>query len=376
MKIPFNRPYFTGNEIDTVIKAAMAGQISGNGLYTRKCHQFLEKKFGFKKAFLTTSCTDALEMAALLAGIKPGDEVIVPSFTFVSTANAFVLRGARIVFADSTQENPNVDVALLEGLITQKTKAIVLVHYAGIACDMDKVMALAQKYKLLVVEDAAHSIDSYYKGKALGSIGHFGAFSYHETKNIISGEGGALAVNDVSFIDRAEIIWEKGTNRVAFKRGDVEKYEWVDIGSSYLPSEVISGILYAQLMELKKIQKQRKKIWAGYYQRLKPLADKGLFRLPYIPEYATNNGHMFYVITAGLDERERLIGYLKKKKIHAVFHYLPLHKSPYYKGKHDGRKLPMADFYSDAIIRLPFFFELRDDQIEHITNTIMRFYKS
>ena len=375
MHIPFNRPYFTGNEIDTMIKAAMAGQISGNGLYTRKCHRLLEKTFGFKKAFLTTSCTDALEMAALLSGVGPGDEVIVPSFTFVSTANAFVLRGAKIVFADSNRLNPNMDIDAIEELITPRTRAIAIVHYAGIANNMDKVMDIARRYNLLVIEDAAHSIDSYYKGRPLGGIGHFGTFSYHETKNIISGEGGALIVNDERFINRAEIVWEKGTNRVAFKRGEVSKYEWVDVGSSYLPSEVISAILYAQLTELKKIQKRRKEIWNLYFELLEPLALLDKVKLPLLPDYATVNGHIFYILTSDLEERDRLLKYLSKNGIQAVFHYIPLHSSPYYRDKHDGRDLPWARSYSERIIRLPFYFELLDSQVEKITDRIKRFYK-
>lgn len=376
MHIPFNRPYFTGNEIDMMIKAAMAGQISGNGLYTRKCHAFLEKKYGFHKVLLTTSCTDALEMAAILAEIKPGDEVIVPSFTFVSTANAFVLRGAKIVFADSNPVNPNIDAERLEELITPRTRAIVVVHYSGIACDMDKIVALTQKYDLFLIEDAAHSIDSFHNGKALGSIGHFGTFSYHETKNIISGEGGALVVNDDRFIERAEIIWEKGTNRVAFKRGDVRKYEWVDVGSSFLPSEIIAGILYAQLSEIKKIQKQRIKIWHRYDELLKPLEKSGKIKLPYLPDYASVSGHMYYLITRNLEERNSLIRYLARHNIHSVFHYLPLHESPYYMDKHDGRDLPMSKYYSDTIIRLPFYYELLQDQIEYIVDRIFKFYFS
>jgi len=375
MHIPFNRPYLTGNEIDTMIKAARAGQISGNGLYTRKCQRLLEKTYGFRKALLTTSCTDALEMAAILTRVGPGDEVIVPSFTFVSTANAFVLRGARIVFADSGPLNPNIDAEKLEELITPRTRAIALVHYAGIACDMDRIMELARRHNLFVIEDAAHSIDSFHRGKALGSIGHFGAFSYHETKNIMSGEGGCLTINDKSFIGRAEIIWEKGTNRVAFKRGEVSQYEWVDIGSSFLPSEVISAILYAQLRELKKIQKRRREIWHRYYQKLQPLAGQGKIGLPWLPDYATVNGHIFYITTAGLEERDRLLKYLARKNIHAVFHYIPLHSSPYYKDKHDGRELPHARRYFETIIRLPFYYELEDHQVDHIAGAIAGFYK-
>lgn len=375
MHIPFNRPYFTGNEIEIMIKAAKAGQISGNGLYTRKCQRWLEKKYGFGKVLLTTSCTDALEMSAILARVGPGDEVIVPSFTFVSTANAFVLRGAKIVFADSNPLNPNIDAERIEALITPRTRVIALVHYAGIACDMDRIMDIARRHHLLVVEDAAHSIDSFYREKPLGSIGHFGTFSYHETKNLISGEGGAIAVNDKKYFDRAEIIWEKGTNRVAFKRGDVSKYEWVDIGSSFLPSEVISAILFAQLQETKKIQKRRKDIWHRYFERLKPLAEGGKAGLPYLPAYATVNGHLFYLLTANRQERDQLLKFLARKRIHAVFHYLPLHDSPYYRDKHDGRELAHAQRYSDNIIRLPFFFELTDQQIDHIADTVMKFYR-
>jgi dTDP-4-amino-4,6-dideoxygalactose transaminase len=375
MRIPFNRPYFTGKEIDTMIKAAMAGQISGNGLYTRKCHRLLEKRYGFRKVLLTTSCSDALEMAALLSNVGPGDEVIVPSFTFVSTANAFVLRGARVVFADSGPQNPNIDTAKLEELITERTRIIALVHYAGIACDMDKVMELAVKHNLLVVEDAAHSIDSYYKDRPLGSMGNFGAFSYHETKNLVAGEGGALVINDDRFTKRAEIVWEKGTNRAAFSRGEVDKYEWVDVGSSYLPSEIVAAILYAQLEEIKKIQKRRVEIWRRYDELLKPLEKEGFIGLPSLPPYATINGHIYYILTEDPESRERLLRHLNKKGIHAVFHYLPLHQSPYYQDKHDGRELPYAVSYSQRLIRLPFFYELEKKQQEEIARTIRAFFR-
>jgi dTDP-4-amino-4,6-dideoxygalactose transaminase len=374
--IPFNRPYFTGNEIDMMIKAARAGQISGNGLYTRKCQHLIEKTNNFRKVLLTTSCTDALEMAALLTKAGAGDEVIIPSYTFVSTANAFALRGVKIVFADSNPLNPNIDAGLLESLITPRTRAIALVHYAGIACDMDRIMELAKKYNLFVIEDAAHAIDSYFKGKPLGGIGHLGTFSFHETKNIISGEGGALVVNDKSLQERADIIWEKGTNRVAFKRGEVSKYEWVDVGSSFLPSEVISAILYAQLKEIKKIQKRRKEIWQRYYGLLKPLEEKGLLKLPYLPDYSTVNGHIFYIQAADLAERTKLLTYLNRKGVHAVFHYLPLHASPYFRDKHDGRELPEAIRYAETIIRLPFFFELTDNQVDHIAEKIRKCFFS
>jgi len=376
MRIPFNRPYFTGNEIDTMIKAAKAGQISGNGLYTRKCQGLLERSYGFRKVLLTTSCTDALEMAALLSGVGAGDEVIIPSFTFVSTANAFVLRGARIVFADSNPLNPNIDIDLIEELITPETRAIALVHYAGIANDMDRIMDIATRNGLLVIEDAAHSIDSFYNKRPLGGIGHFGTFSYHETKNIISGEGGAIVINDQRFTERAEVVWEKGTNRVAFKRGEVSKYEWVDVGSSYLPSEVISAILYSQLKELKKIQKRRKEIWHLYHELLTPLALEGKVKLPYLPDFATVNGHIYYLVTSGREERDTLIKYLAKHGIHAVFHYLPLHASPFYSSRHDGRELPWAGYYADRILRLPLYFELENNQVEKISDRIRRFYGS
>ena len=375
MRIPFNRPYFTGKEIDTMIRAAMAGQISGNGLYTQKCHRMLEKLYGFRKVLLTTSCSDALEMAALLTGVGPGDEVIVPSFTFVSTANAFVLRGATLRFADSGPDNPNLNADLLEELINERTKAIALVHYAGIACDMDKIMALAAKHNLWVIEDAAHSIDAYYRGRPLGSIGHFGAFSYHETKNIVAGEGGALVVNDERFTQRAEIVWEKGTNRAAFKRGEVSKYEWVDVGSSYLPSEIVAAILHAQLSALKRIQKRRVEIWSHYHELLRPLEENGDIERPRLPDYATVNGHIYYILAPDLQERDKLLKHLHRKGIHAVFHYLPLHQSPYYRDKHDGRALPFAVAYSERLIRLPFYYELEKKQQEEVASAVLRFFR-
>jgi dTDP-4-amino-4,6-dideoxygalactose transaminase len=372
--IPFNKPYLSGKETQYIEEAVLLGKISGNGLFTKKCHEFFENKYGFQKVLLTTSCTDALEMSAILIDICPGDEVIVPSFTFVSTANAYVLRGAKIVFADSSTDNPNIDVEKIESLITSKTKAIVPVHYAGIACDMDAIMALAQKYGLFVVEDSAQVIDSFYKGKPLGSIGHLAAFSFHETKNIISGEGGMLSINDSQFNRRAEIIWEKGTNRAEFFRGEVNKYGWVDIGSSFLPSEIIAAFLMAQLESLDRIQNRRKEIWNLYNSGLKELEDKGLIKLPVIPDYATNNAHLFYLVCRSLDERTRLIEYLKKNDILAVFHYLSLHKSPFYKNIHDRRTLPNADLYSDCLVRLPLFYELTDNQVEFIIKTITKFY--
>ena len=376
--IPFNKPYLTGKEMQYIEDAVKSGKISGNGLFTKKCQEFFEKEFGFKKTLLTTSCTDALEMAAILADIKEGDEVIVPSFTFVSTALAFVRQGADIVFADSYSENPNIDADQIEALITEKTKAIVVVHYAGVACDMDKIMSIANKHGIIVIEDAAQAIDSYYISKdgtkkALGSIGHLSAFSFHETKNIISGEGGMLCINDDRFIQRAEIIWEKGTNRSQFFRGEVDKYSWVDTGSSFLPSEIISAFLWAQIENMRDIQDKRIKIWNRYYEGLSSFEPVSIKKpkLPLVPEYATNNAHMFYLVCDNVDDRTRFIQHLKDKGILSVFHYLSLHKSSYYE-KYSTRKseLPNSDMFSDCLVRLPLFYELTDEQVEYIINTI------
>jgi len=373
MKIPFNKPYLTGKEMHYMYQAIYSGKISGNGLYTQKCQRFFEEKFGFKKVLLTTSCTDALEMCALLADIQPGDEVIVPSYTFVSTALAFVRQGARIVFADSNAMNPNLDTNLLESLITPRTKAIVPVHYAGIACDMDMIINLAKKYNLLIIEDAAQAIDSYYKGKPLGSIGHLAAFSFHETKNINSGEGGMLAINDEQFVKRAELIWEKGTNRSEFFRGEVNKYGWVDIGSSFLPSEIISAYLFAQIENLNDIQTKRKSIWTAYNNGLEAWANNEGIMLPYLPEYATNNAHMYYLICKNLEQRTKLIDFLKVNDILSVSHYLSLHKSPYYHLKYAGSELPNSDRYTDCLLRLPLFYELTVADVDKIVNCLKKF---
>jgi dTDP-4-amino-4,6-dideoxygalactose transaminase len=373
--IPFNKPFLCGRETDYIREAVASGKISGNGNFSKKCHQFFELNYSFRKCLLTTSCTDALEMAALLLDIQPGDEVIVPSYTFVSTANAFVLRGAKIVFADSMESNPNIDADKIEELITSKTKAIVPVHYAGIACDMDKIMALAEKHGLCVIEDAAQAIDSYYKGKPLGGIAHLSAFSFHETKNIISGEGGMLVVNDPRFVQRAEIIWEKGTNRAAFFRGDVDKYGWVDIGSSFLPSEIIAAFLYAQLESLPRIQARRMNIWNRYRERLAPLEQQGKCRLQAVPSYATANGHLWYLLCASVDDRVGLIDWLRRKQVYAVFHYLSLHKSPYYADQYHGAELPNADYFSDHLVRLPLYFDLSNDQVDYICDMILAYFK-
>jgi dTDP-4-amino-4,6-dideoxygalactose transaminase len=312
----------------------------------------------------------------MLANIQPGDEIICPSYTFVSTALAFVRQGAKIVFADSMNDNPNIDSDKIAPLITPQTKAVIVVHYGGIACDMDKIMAIANRHNLLVFEDAAQAIDSYYKGKALGSIGHLSAFSFHETKNIISGEGGLLAINSEKFIPRAEILWEKGTNRSQFFRGEINKYEWVDIGSSFLPSEIIAAFLWAQLENLEDIQRHRLEIWTLYHQSLKHLEAEGKIRLAHIPEYSTNNAHLFYLICKSQDERSQLIVYLKNNGIQAVFHYLSLHSSSYYKDKHDGRVLKECNRFSDCLVRLPIYYDLTQVDVLHICSLIESFYKA
>lgn len=378
MAIQFNKPFLTGKEAHYMYQAVYSMKLSGNGMFTKKCQQFFEEKYGFKKAVMTTSGTDALEMAAILCDVKPGDEVIVPSYTFVSSALAFVRQGARIIFADSCKDNPNIDANKIEALITDKTKVIVPVHYAGVACDMDKIMEIANRHNILVVEDAAQAIDSYYKGNPLGGIGHLGCFSFHETKNVTAGgEGGLLVVNDERFIRRAEIIWEKGTNRAEFFRGMVNKYGWVDTGSSFLPSEINTAFLWAQLESLETIQSRRKAIWNKYYEGLKDLAEKGYFTMPDIPEYATNNGHMFYLVCRSLEERTKLIAYLKEQGVGAVFHYLSLHLSDYYKENHVGEipNLPNCDRFADCLVRLPMYYELTDEEVQHVIRTIREFFK-
>lgn len=371
--IPFNKPFLTGKETIYIEQAVATGKISGDGTFTKKCHAFFEETFGFRKTLLTTSCTDALEMAAILLNLQEGDEVIVPSYTFVSTANAFVLRGAKLIFADSRADHPGMDEARIEALITPKTKAIIVVHYAGVACDMDIIMDIAHRHQLFVVEDAAQAIDSYYKGRPLGGIGHLGAFSFHETKNIISGEGGMLVINDPQFIERAEIIREKGTNRSKFFRGEVDKYNWVDIGSSFLPSDIIAAFLFAQVENLGSIQAKRKLLWDTYWQALQPIRD--FVRLPHIPAYATNNAHMFYLVCKDIKERDALIQHLKHKDIHSVFHYISLHSSPFYADKHSGLEQKNTDNYSDCLVRLPLFFELDPEQISaRIAPAIIEFY--
>ena len=370
--IPFNKPYCSGRELKYIGEVCHSTTMSGNGQFTKKCHTFFEEKYGFKKCLLATSGTDALEMCAMLCNLKPGDEVIVPSYTFVSTALAFLREGAKVVFADSSAENPNMEVEQIEPLINEKTKVIAVVHYAGVACDMDAIMALAEKHNLLVVEDAAHCIDSFYKGRPLGGIGHLGAFSFHETKNISSGEGGMCVINDERFIRRAEIIWEKGTNRAEFYRGMVNKYGWVDMGSSFLPSEFNAAYLWAQLEQLDDIQGKRKHIWNRYFEGLNGKIGNEV-KLPNIPEYATNNAHMFYLLCPSLEYRTALMKFLKENDVQTTFHYLPLHSSQFYKDKHDGRELPNCDRYADTLVRLPLFYELSDMEIDKIVKLIVEF---
>ena len=380
--IPFNKPHLTGKEAHYMYEAVYAGKLSGNGTFTKRCQKWFEERYGFRKCLLTTSGTDALEMCAMLCDLKPGDEVIVPSYTFVSTALAFLREGAKVVFADSMKRNPNLDAESLEALITPRTKVIVPVHYAGVACDMDAIMAIANKHNLLVVEDAAQAIDSYYQSpitnhpSPLGGIGHLAAFSFHETKNITAGgEGGLLVVNDERFVRRAEIIWEKGTNRAEFFRGEVNKYGWVDMGSSFLPSEVNAAFLWAQLESLEDIQSKRKALWETYYARLQPLAEKGCFSLPDIPEYASNNAHMFYLVFPDLEQRSAFIAHMKASGVLAVFHYLSLHSSEYYQSRHDGRALPQCDRYADTLVRLPLFYDLSIEQVEEICALIISYFE-
>jgi dTDP-4-amino-4,6-dideoxygalactose transaminase len=393
--IPFNKPYIVGKEIDFIAQALANRKTSGNGPFTKRCQEFFEKKYGYTKCLLTTSGTDALEMSAILADIQPGDEVIMPSFTFVSTALAFVRQGAAIVFADSCQGNPNLDAEAIESLITPRTKVLVPVHYAGVACDMGKIMSLAAKYNLLVVADAAHAIDSYYTGRLpmakfswhkrlkdrndrypLGGIAHLGCFSFHETKNIQCGEGGMLAINAPQLVRRAEIIWEKGTNRADYFRGEVKKYEWVDVGSSFLPSGITAAFLWAQLQELRKIQKKRVRLWEAYFVGLKPLADKGYFDIPQLPPYATNNAHMFYVVCTSTAERDGLHEHLAAKGVQTATHYQSLHDSTYYRDKYWGPDLVNCKHFVDCLLRLPLFYELQFGQVRTIISTIRAYYTS
>lgn len=374
--IKFNIPPFTGRELENIEKAVNSEKICGDGEFTKQCNEWIERKTGTSKALLTTSCTHALEMAALLCDIKPGDEVIMPSYTFVSTADAFVLRGARIIFVDIRPDTMNINEALIEDAITDCTKAIVPVHYAGISCEMDTIMDIANRHNLKVVEDAAQGVYSYYKGKALGSIGDFGCYSFHETKNYSMGEGGALLISDAGLVEQAEIIREKGTNRSKFFRGEIDKYTWVNKGSSYLPSELNAAYLYAQLEEADKINQSRLNTWEFYFRELTPLYEKGRISLPFVPKECQHNAHMFYIKCADLTERTRLINYLKEHDILSVFHYVPLHTAP------AGRRFGCfhgEDRYttkeSERIIRLPLYYGIKDEDREKVVRVVRKFYQ-
>ena len=374
--IPFNMPPYVGKENDYIKKAIENHKICGDGEFTKKCSAWIEEKTGTKKALLTTSCTHALEMAALLLDIKPGDEVIMPSFTFVSTADAFVLRGAKAVFVDIRPDTMNINEELIESAITEKTKAIVPVHYAGVACEMDRIMEIAAKYGLAVVEDAAQGVMSSYKGRALGTIGDFGCYSFHETKNYSMGEGGALLIRDNSRIEDAEIIREKGTNRSKFFRGQIDKYTWVNWGSSYLPSDMNAAYLWAQLEKAEEINEDRLNSWGEYYNGLKELADEWKIELPYIPDGCVHNAHMFYIKAKDLEERTSLIKYLKENEINTVFHYIPLHSAP--AGMKFGR-FSGEDVYttkeSERLLRLPMYYHLTKEDRDKVIDKIREFYK-
>lgn len=374
--IPFNIPPYVGKELDYIKQAIENKKICGDGEFTKKCNKWIEEHFLAPKALLTTSCTSALEMAAILCDIKPGDEVIMPSYTFVSTADAFVARGAKIVFVDIRPDTLNIDENLIESAITDKTKAIIPVHYAGVSCEMDKIMEIAKKYNLLVVEDAAQGVMSTYKGQALGTIGDFGCYSFHETKNYSMGEGGAVIIKDEKFFEKAEIIREKGTNRSKFLRGQIDKYTWVDYGSSYLPSDMNAAYLYAQLEMADEINKNRLESWNMYYEGLKELAKENKIELPYIPDECEHNAHMFYIKCKDLDERTRLISYLKENGVNSVFHYVPLHSSP--AGKRFGRFNGEDKFTtkeSERLMRLPMYYNLDKNDIDYVIDLIKKYYK-
>lgn len=374
-RIPFNRPPLTGRELAYLKEALESHHLAGDGPFTKRCRAWLERETKTPIALLTHSCTAALEMSAILADLGPGDEVIMPSFTFVSTANAVVLRGAVPIFVDVRPDTMNIDETKIEAAITKKTKAIFVVHYAGVGCEMDEILALAKSHDLIVVEDAAQGLMAEYKGRSLGTLGHLGAVSFHETKNIVSGEGGALYVNDPRFADRAEIIREKGTNRSQFFRGQIDKYTWVDVGSSFLPSELLAAVLMAQLEEARAITDQRLAIWSTYHERLASLEASGHLRRPIIPDHCKPNGHIYFIIARSLDERTRLITHLKSRDIHPTFHYVPLHDSP--AGRKYGRTsgdLSLTVDLSDRLLRLPLWVGMRADDTERVLNAVETFY--
>ena len=374
--IPFNKPFIAGRELEYIAEAVENGHIAADGKFTRQCSAFLEERFGFEKVLMTPSCTAALELAAMLCELGPGDEVIMPSFTFVSTANAVVRTGATPCFVDIREDTLNLNEQLIEAAISQRTKAIMPVHYAGVSCEMDEINRIAAKHGLYVIEDAAQSLNSTYQGKALGGLGHFAGFSFHETKNFVCGEGGALCVNDAKFIERAEILRDKGTNRKQFFRGEVDKYTWVDVGSSYVPSELACAFLFGQFEFLEKISERRQEIYREYMRRLEPLEKEGLLKLPRIPDHCGSNSHLFYILLPARAARDELLNYLRTESIHAVFHYIPLHSSPM--GRKLGRsdeRLNVTDGISGRLLRLPFFFDLDQLQQTRIVNAIATFLR-
>lgn len=373
-EIPFNRISLTGKETGYLERAIRNGKLSGNGEFTRACQQWLERRYGFTRAFLTTSCTDALEMAALLCDLNPGDEVIVPSFTFPSTANAFLLRGARVVLADTEADRPNLSIREVERLITPRTRAVVPVHYAGISCDMEPLLDLAESANLKVVEDCAHSLDGFYRESPLGSLGHFGAFSFHDTKSVTCGEGGALTLNSESLVARAEIHWEKGTNRMAFLRGEIDEYQWVGMGSSYLPSELVAAFLLGQLEGIDPIQLDREGQWDRYYVGLRSLEERECIALPSVPSYARQNGHLFYLTCRSPEERRNLTAYLRKGGITVQPHYSPLHLSPNL--GETSRQFPNSEKFGGQLLRLPLYRGLEGGQIDRIVHRIEEYYRS
>lgn len=374
MDIAFNKPARFQSDIEYISEVLNQRHLCGNGTLTKQCNTFFTEKYGFKKVLLTTSCTDALEMAAILTGVGPGDEVILPSYTFVSTAIAFLRQGAKLVFADSGSKHPNITPEEIRKHITPKTKVIVPVHYSGVSCDMDAIMDLAHQHGIAVVEDAAQSLDAYYKGKPLGSIGDLGCFSFHDTKNVTSGEGGMLTVNNEAFIRRAEIIWEKGTNRSEFFRGEVNKYGWIDTGSSFLMADLNAALLYSQLQHLEEIQARRIQIWNKYMEALTPFNTE--VQLPYIPNYATNNGHIFYMTFKSLEERTAFVSHMRQHGIATPFHYLSLHQSPYAVTHGLNQEiLPHADRYTDCLIRLPLFYDMTDDEVAYVIDTATHYFR-
>lgn len=377
IRIPFNKPALVGSELTYVGQAVVGGHASGDGPFTKRAQAMLEKSFGANRVLLTTSCTSALELAALLCDLQPGDEVIVPSYTFVSTANAFVLRGARPVFVDVRPDTLNIDERLIEQAITPRTRAIFPIHYAGVACEMDVIMDIADRHGLLVVEDAAQGVHARYKDRYLGTIGHFGCYSFHETKNLSCGEGGALVINDPAMEQRAEILREKGTNRSQFLRGQSDKYTWVDVGSSYLPSDMLAAFLLGQIENMEKITRRRGEIFDRYSAMLAPLVERGLIRIPAVPEGCTTNYHMFYLLTANIEERTALIAHLRESGILAVFHYVPLHSSPFAQTLGiPSKELPITEELSARLLRLPMFFDLTDSETEEVGNAVLDFYRA